>query len=271
MINSSLSRKGRPNPKNAKHSLSTHPVYRIWAGVKNRCHNPRDPAYRDYGARGVEMCPQWKTNPREFIEWALANGWKKGLQIDKDIIAAKLNAPATLYSPERCLFVTRIENGSRKRSSRLIEYKGVIKSLMEWSRELNIKPTTLTRRLDFYGYSIEKAFAVPVTYTRSDNKGNSKLINIGGIEKNIKNWCLEYNIDLQVVRNRMKGGGSFEEALKTENKRKRIPAPVRVECNRLYAEGISIRKIGEVLNIKRTSISRIIKAHQTFQKPVVNY
>ena len=150
MINEA-SKKGIPNPLNAKHYLSTHPAYRIWAGIKKRCYNSNDPTYADYGALGVIMCPEWKDNPEAFILWALKNGWEKGLQIDKDIIAAKIGIPPLLYSPETCLVVTRKENCNQRRNSRMIEYGGEKKTLTQWSEILGIKHTTLTMRLKEYG------------------------------------------------------------------------------------------------------------------------
>lgn len=67
------------------HGLRRHPLYRIWADIKTRCYNKNALHYPRYGGRGVKMCSDWKKNPDHFIVWAVANGWRKGLKIDKDI------------------------------------------------------------------------------------------------------------------------------------------------------------------------------------------
>lgn len=139
------------------HGLSGTPLYDLWATIKNRCYNKNEPIYKEYGARGVRMCNEWLNNPVAFIEWAKRNGWKKGLQIDKDIIATKLGLPPLLYAPDRCQFVTPKINGTATRKSRYIEYNGVTKTLAQWSDELGISRTTILMRLDIYGYSVEQA------------------------------------------------------------------------------------------------------------------
>jgi hypothetical protein len=207
-------RKGIPNPQNAKHYLSTHPLYWLWASVKNRCYNSNERSYKDYGAVGVKMCDEWLNDPKAFIEWALANGWKKGLQIDKDIIAAKIGLKPILYSPERCLFVTRKQNCNQRKSSRIIEYNGVRKTLMQWSEELGINHTTLAMRLKDYGYSVERAFSEPVSFNKPGAKPkHERLIIRDGIAKNLSEWCQIYGISIPTFRSRVRSGFSFEDAL----------------------------------------------------------
>lgn len=46
-----------------RHGYATggqHTLYRIWAGIKQRCGNPRNSAYPDYGARGISYFPAWE-------------------------------------------------------------------------------------------------------------------------------------------------------------------------------------------------------------------
>ena len=45
--------------------------YRTWAGMKNRCINPRDKAWDKYGGRGIKVCDRWLEKPygfRNFLE-----------------------------------------------------------------------------------------------------------------------------------------------------------------------------------------------------------
>jgi predicted XRE-type DNA-binding protein len=55
------------------HGLSHHPLYGTWHNMVQRCHNPEHKSYPDYGARGVTVCPEWRDNPRAFIEYVEAN------------------------------------------------------------------------------------------------------------------------------------------------------------------------------------------------------
>lgn len=58
-------------------------VYRVWAGLIQRCTNPRTKNWKRYGGRGISVCDEWRNNYETFREWALASGYAKGLQIDR--------------------------------------------------------------------------------------------------------------------------------------------------------------------------------------------
>ena len=55
-----------------RHGLSGHPLYRTWASMLQRCENPRDSRYPDYGGRGIKVCAEWH-DPRAFIAWIEEN------------------------------------------------------------------------------------------------------------------------------------------------------------------------------------------------------
>lgn len=52
--------------------LTDHWLYSTWSQMVNRCTNPRTPAWKWYGARGISVCDQWKDS-RTFIEWVEEN------------------------------------------------------------------------------------------------------------------------------------------------------------------------------------------------------
>ncbi len=58
------------------------------------------------------MCPEWIHSPEVFINWALINGWIKGLTIDR------INNDKN-YCPENCRFVTQSENNKNRREQKL--------------------------------------------------------------------------------------------------------------------------------------------------------
>lgn len=43
-------------------------LYDIWANAKQRCLNPRNQRYADYGGRGITMCDRWKNSVKAFME-----------------------------------------------------------------------------------------------------------------------------------------------------------------------------------------------------------
>lgn len=88
-----------------RQAKNTHPCYRAWHGIKDRCYNPNCPEYKWYGAKGVTMCDEWKDNPKAFCDWALSHGWYPGAHIDKDILCEQKGIHPHIYSPETCQWV----------------------------------------------------------------------------------------------------------------------------------------------------------------------
>lgn len=41
------------------HGLTNSDEYRVWNGMKQRCQNPKDKAFNNYGGRGIFVCPSW--------------------------------------------------------------------------------------------------------------------------------------------------------------------------------------------------------------------
>ena len=87
-----------------KHGLShKDPLYTVWKGMRERCTNPRQTKNSPYyWSRGIRVCSEWN-DFMAFRTWALMNGWRHGLQIDR------IN-PDMGYSPENCRCVTPSEN-----------------------------------------------------------------------------------------------------------------------------------------------------------------
>ena len=83
-----------------------HPLYSIYNAIMSRCYNKNTKSYKDYGAKGVTMCDTWLHHPEMFIKWSILNGWKKGLEIDKDIKIKN----SKIYSPSTCTYVSKAIN-----------------------------------------------------------------------------------------------------------------------------------------------------------------
>lgn len=93
-----------PKRKNAK---KPDRLYRIWVAMKQRCYNPNHRAYKYYGARGITVCDKWKNGSKVFKEWALANGYKENLTIDRIDIDGN-------YEPSNCRWITQAEQNNNR-------------------------------------------------------------------------------------------------------------------------------------------------------------
>lgn len=70
--------------RNSTHGQRRHPLYKTWWNAIERCHNPKSPSWRNYGARGISVCPDWH-DVAEFIGWIDANlgPRPKGCSLDR--------------------------------------------------------------------------------------------------------------------------------------------------------------------------------------------
>jgi len=68
-----------------KHGKSNTTIYKCWADIKQRCNNPKDCRYYDYGGRGIKICRQWEEDFENFYKYVskLENFGKRGYSIDR--------------------------------------------------------------------------------------------------------------------------------------------------------------------------------------------
>lgn len=128
-----------------KHGLSKcsknhHPLYTVWDSIIQRCTNPNTQYYYLYGGRGITICNEWRNDFMSFYRWAIANGYKKGKQIDR----IDNNAG---YFPENCRWVTAAENARNRRDNVLVEFCGKIMVLQDVANITGINRSTLYYRL----------------------------------------------------------------------------------------------------------------------------
>lgn len=143
------------------HGLAKHPLFRIWVDMKNRCENKNATNYFRYGGAGIFICDEWRKDFINFYNWAINNGWKKGLRLDKDKIPYELGIVNKSYCPEYCCFITHKENCNYRKSNKLITFNGVTKTMGQWSEQLGFNEDVLYNRFK-YKWSIERALTTPV-------------------------------------------------------------------------------------------------------------
>ncbi len=108
------------------HGLSTHKLRVTLTDMEQRCYNAKSKSYKNYGARGISVCDEWKGNIQAFHEWAMQNDYEDTLDIDR--IDNDKN-----YSPDNCRFVARSVNIANTRlihTTNTTGYRGVC-----WSKQ----------------------------------------------------------------------------------------------------------------------------------------
>lgn len=105
--------KERASQSSKGHGLTGTSLHNRWKAMKQRCNNPNDAKFKDYGGRGICICKEWE-HFENFLEWSLANGYSKNLELDR-IDNDKG------YSPDNCRWCETIINNHNRRITARIE------------------------------------------------------------------------------------------------------------------------------------------------------
>lgn len=134
---------------NITHNMSNTRLYRVWQNIKSRCYYKQNNRYENYGGRGIKVCDEWKNDFKSFYEWAVTNGYKDTLTIDR------INVNGD-YEPNNCRWSTLIQQGRNKRNNKTYTINGETRCLSEWCELLNLNYNTVSTRIH-RNWAIEKA------------------------------------------------------------------------------------------------------------------
>jgi hypothetical protein len=129
------------------------PDYNSWVSLKQRCTNPRNPAYANYGGRGIRVCERWAASFDAFIADIGPRPTPKHQidRIDND----------GHYEPGNCRWATKIEQSLNRRTNHRVTAFGRTQCISEWAIEFGLSFNRLHTRLRS-GLSPEQALTRPL-------------------------------------------------------------------------------------------------------------
>lgn len=136
------------------HGKENTKLYHTWMCMKSRCNNAANKRYRAYGERGIKICREWAESFTAFRDWALANGYRDDLTIDRIDVNGN-------YCPENCRWATLIEQANNKRNNHRIAAMGEEHTVAEWSRIMGISANVIHARLR-HGWTEIRAVTTPL-------------------------------------------------------------------------------------------------------------
>ena len=135
-----------------KHGMTWHPAYWVWRSMKDRCRLPSHQAWKNYGARGITVCPEWLAGFETF--WReMGPTYQHGLELDR----IDNNAG---YSKANCRWTTVRVQTNNKRGNLWLETPKGRMTAAQASRVFQIGVTTIHYRLS-RGWPADLVFADP--------------------------------------------------------------------------------------------------------------
>lgn len=114
--------------------------------MRDRCTNPENEAYENYGGRGISVCDRWLNDYDAFVEdMGIREAGMTLDRIDND----------GNYEPKNCRWATRAEQAVNRSSNHELTHNGKTQTVTEWSAEIGVKPSTLFGRIK-YGMTVEE-------------------------------------------------------------------------------------------------------------------
>jgi len=173
--------------KSYKHGLCYTQVYRAWVNMRARCNNPKNNEFDNYGKRGIKVCKSWDKSFLSFYK-------DIGEPPSKKHSLERINNNKG-YSKLNCKWATMSQQARNTRRVKKLTYRGINKTLVEWSEELDISYTTLRKRLRD-GWDVEKTFNTPLNQ-------HLHLLTYKGKTQNLKKWAEELDINVKTLRDRV--------------------------------------------------------------------
>lgn len=148
-----------------KHGMRNTRLYKIWRAMHDRCYGKTGIKY--YKSRSIKICDEWKNSFIKFKDWALENGYKDHLTIDR-------NRNYGDYEPSNCRWVTPRLNTLNACGLEVI-YHGKKYYFTQLIDDLGkTKHRDAIRSRIKRGYSVDDAIDIPI------RKGNYHRVNLPG-------------------------------------------------------------------------------------------
>lgn len=125
--------------KISTHGYARTRLYREWAGIIQRCENPKSTSYNRYGELGITVCDEWHKF-ENFANWSINNGYSDDLTIDRIDIFGN-------YEPSNCRWVSNLEQANNKSTNTFIKINEETHTIAEWARIYGMKYHTLYDRI----------------------------------------------------------------------------------------------------------------------------
>jgi len=212
----------------------------VWGSMKERCYNPNSNSYKWYGEKGVKIYSEWldrKLGFFNFYNWAINNGYKEGLTIDRVDYDGN-------YEPSNCEWVTPIIQSNNTCRNIKINIRNKTQTLAEWAREYNLPYRLVLNR---YNHGVIGKDLIEPLLDIESKKG----IEVNGIIHTGKEWAEIIGIDFKSFKKKYDNGiRGLELTTKLHNDS---------IVTELKGELLTLHQISEIYNININTLRNRFK------------
>jgi len=133
------------------HGLSKHPMHAVWSSMLARCYRQSHYAFKDYGARGIDVCADWGDFETFFRD--MRPTYKKGLTLER-----KDNTLG--YGKENCEWASWKVQARNRRNNRYVDTPIGLMLLSEAAEYSSLLAATIKYRADV-GWPAARLFDPP--------------------------------------------------------------------------------------------------------------
>lgn len=122
-------------------------LYNTWKCMRQRCNNPNNKSYPNYGGKGVKICEEWN-DYSIFRSWALNNGYTDELSIDR------INSNGN-YEPSNCRWANDKVQMNNQTRNRKILFEGKEYTMSQLAEKFGLSYSAMQHRIE-RGWSMKR-------------------------------------------------------------------------------------------------------------------
>lgn len=134
------------------HGLSGTPEHRTWIRIHQRCYNPHNDNYAEYGGRGIVVDSRWSTFEQFYADM--------GPKPSSNHSIERMNVNGN-YGPDNCCWATPMEQARNRRNNIMVTTPVGIYCLTEAARMYGLPENTLRHRICRDGWDHIRAVTTP--------------------------------------------------------------------------------------------------------------
>ncbi len=183
------------------HGKSRTRAYRSWEGMLRRCYKSSDSGYARYGAKGIQVCAQWRDSFSAFLR-------DMGDPPTKEHTIDRVNNQGN-YTPENCRWATKKQQACNTTAAVLITFDGITDSISGWARRIRVSHNRISNRLKQH-LPLDEVLStenMTTTLTKEKVKEIRKYFNhckgvFGSVKQTAEYFGIGYACCWSIVRNK---------------------------------------------------------------------